>query len=114
MDEAFATHYELGLERGRLFSEGEPRLELARTVELLDRFLPAPPADVLDVGGGPGVYASILARKGYRVDLIDVLPLHVDQAQAAAAEHPRRRSLRGSATRATSTPPMSPETPFSC
>jgi SAM-dependent methyltransferase len=88
VDEAFAAHYELGIERGRLLSDGEPRLELARTLELLDRFLPAPPADVLDVGGGPGVYASILARKGYRVELIDVLQLHVDQARAAAAEQP--------------------------
>lgn len=88
MDEAFAAHYELGIERGRLLSDGEPRLELARTLELLDRFLPAPPADLLDVGGGPGVYASILAGKGYRVELIDVLPLHVEEAQAAAAEQP--------------------------
>jgi SAM-dependent methyltransferase len=88
MEEAFAAHYELGTEHGRLFSAGRPRLELARTLELLDRFLPAPPADVLDVGGGPGVYASILARKGYRVELIDVVPLHVEQAQATARRQP--------------------------
>jgi SAM-dependent methyltransferase len=88
VDEAFAAHYELGIERGRLFSDGEPRLELARTLELLDRFLPAAPADVLDVGGGPGVYASILARKGYGIELIDVLPLHVEEAQEAAGEQP--------------------------
>lgn len=91
MDDAFAAHYDLGIERERLFSDRGPRLELARTLELLDRFLPVPPADVLDVGGGPGVYASILARKGYRVELIDVMPLHVEQAQAAAAEQPEAR-----------------------
>jgi hypothetical protein len=39
--EVFAAHYKLGIERERLFSEREPRLELARTLELLDRFLPA-------------------------------------------------------------------------
>jgi hypothetical protein len=44
-------------ERERL-SRGAGRLELARTQELLERFLPPPPADVLDVGGGPGVYAA--------------------------------------------------------
>ena len=91
MDEPFAGHYGRGIERERLFSGGEPRLELARTLELLERFLPAPPADLLDVGGGPGVYARILADKGFQVDLVDVVPLHVEQAAAAAGQTPSRR-----------------------
>jgi len=85
VDDAFVAHYEAEVEAGRLVDEGEPRLELARTLELLERFLPPPPATVLDIGGGPGVYAVILARRGYRVHLLDVLPLHVEQALAAAA-----------------------------
>jgi SAM-dependent methyltransferase len=88
VDEAFAAHYDLGVEQMRLVPDGEPNLELARTLELLERFLPAPPASILDVGGGPGVYASLLARRGYRVHLLDVVELHVEQARAAAAEHP--------------------------
>ncbi len=87
-DPAFAAHYGAGIERTRLVSSGEPSLELVRTLELLDRFLPPPPADVLDVGGGPGIYAGILARRGYRVELIDIVPLHVGQAAAAAAKQP--------------------------
>ena len=71
MDEAVSQHYERGFESGRLISGGLPSLEMARTLELLERFLPGPPADILDVGGGPGVYAAILARQGYRVELID-------------------------------------------
>jgi SAM-dependent methyltransferase len=59
-----------------------------RTLELLERFLSPSPADVLDVGGGPGLYAGILARRGYRVRLLDVLPLHVEQAAALAAAQP--------------------------
>jgi ubiquinone/menaquinone biosynthesis C-methylase UbiE len=43
------------------------------------------PATVLDVGGGPGPYAVWLARHGYRVTLIDSVPLHVAQAEEAAA-----------------------------
>jgi SAM-dependent methyltransferase len=88
VDEAFAAHYELGVELTRLIPEGEASLELVRTLELLERLLPPPPADVLDVGGGPGVYASILARRGYRVHVVDVLELHVEQAAAAAAAQP--------------------------
>jgi SAM-dependent methyltransferase len=87
VDEAFLTHYALGVERGRL-TEGTDHLELVRTIELLADALPSPPADVLDVGGGPGVYAWRLARSGYRVHLLDVIPHHVEQAKALAAEHP--------------------------
>jgi ubiquinone/menaquinone biosynthesis C-methylase UbiE len=87
-DPAASQHYNAGIERDRLLPGGEPRLELARTLELLERYLPPPPAAVLDVGGGPGVYASRLARDGYRVTLIDVLPLHVEQAAALSADQP--------------------------
>ena len=88
MDDAVSRHYERGLESGRIVRGGVPSLELARTLELLERFLPGPPADILDVGGGPGVYAAILARQGYRVELIDAVALHVEQARAAAAAQP--------------------------
>ena len=53
-------------------------------MELLDRLLPGPPARLLDVGGGPGTYAAPLARRGYRVHLVDPVPLHVEQARQAA------------------------------
>lgn len=85
MDEAFVRHYGTGIERDRLI-EGGDRLELVRTLELLGNTLPTPPAHVLDVGGGPGVYAARLARVGYTIRLIDVLPLHVEQALERAAE----------------------------
>lgn len=56
------------------------RLERERTKELLSRFLPAAPARILDVGGGPGVYALWLASLGYEVLLIDPVTRHVEQA----------------------------------
>jgi SAM-dependent methyltransferase len=87
-DSAIRAHYEAGAEEGRLVANGEPGLELVRTLELLDRFLPAPPARILDIGGGPGVYAGILAKRGYEVCLLDLVPLHVQQAQAASAAQP--------------------------
>jgi len=80
-------HYELGVEAGRL-DAASGSLELARTREILTRFLPSPPAVVCDVGGGPGVYAAWLARLGYHVHLIDAVPLHVQQALEASAAQP--------------------------
>jgi SAM-dependent methyltransferase len=77
------------MEAERLVS-GNGALELARSQELLLRHLPPPPADVLDVGGGPGVYSSWLALLGYRVRLIDPVPLHVAQAMLVARSQPDR------------------------
>jgi len=57
-------------------------------MELLDRLLPPPPAQVLDVGGGPGTYAAPLARRGYLLHLVDPVELHVEQARQAAGSDP--------------------------
>jgi ubiquinone/menaquinone biosynthesis C-methylase UbiE len=82
-----AAYYSRGLERDRL-SSGGGALEFARTQLLLNRFVPAPPAVLADVGGGPGRYAKWLATQGYRVHLIDPVPLHIEQAHIAAVhEH---------------------------
>src|SRR5215469_13655258 len=86
MDPAIESHYGIGYERARLFPGGTPALEFVRSLELLDRLLPAPPARVLDVGGGPGAYAAPLARRGYRVHLVDPMPLHVEQALVAGGD----------------------------
>ena len=88
IDPAIESHYGTGYERSRLFSDGTPSLEFVRSMELLDRLLPAPPARLLDVGGGPGTYAAPLARRGYRVQLVDPVRLHVAQARQAASGDP--------------------------
>jgi SAM-dependent methyltransferase len=80
VDAEILAHYAAGREHARLTSG--PSLELLRTRLLLQRFLPAPPARVLDVGGGSGVYASWLSGLGYHVHLIDPVPRHREQASA--------------------------------
>ena len=86
-DDEIRAYYDSGEEKARL--ETRFRLEAARTRELIERFLPPPPATVLDVGGGPGGYAVWLAAKRYDVHLIDPVPLHVEQADAASREATR-------------------------
>jgi len=75
------THYAMGQEEGRL-QRGPGELERVRTKEILERYLPEAPANIVDVGGGPGAYASWLVSRGYTVALLDVVPLHVEQARA--------------------------------
>jgi SAM-dependent methyltransferase len=72
-------YYELGKEADRLSSSGAGRLEFERTQEIVLRHLPAPPATIADIGGGPGRYALWLAGLGYRVAHRDLVPLHVEQ-----------------------------------
>jgi ubiquinone/menaquinone biosynthesis C-methylase UbiE len=50
----------------RLTRSPHGRLEFARTRELLERVLPAPPARVLDVGGGTGIHARGSPRRASR------------------------------------------------
>lgn len=88
MDPEVLAHYALGVEEDRLTEGGSSRIEFARNKELLARFLPDPPARILDVGGGPGRYSSWLAGLGYEVHLVDVVPLHIEQATARAAVGP--------------------------
>jgi ubiquinone/menaquinone biosynthesis C-methylase UbiE len=83
MADEVTEFYERGLERDRL-AEGVGALEFARTQVLLERYLPASPAIIADIGGGPGRYAVWLAGLGYRVHLVDPVPLHVEQARELA------------------------------
>ncbi|MFI8533335.1 class I SAM-dependent methyltransferase [Streptomyces aquilus] len=80
------AYYGRGKEDARLREGGAPagRLEFWRTQDVLRRLLPMAPARVLDVGGGSGVHAEWLAADGFEVDLVDPVPLHVEQASRLA------------------------------
>lgn len=70
-------------EAGRLYRP-EGQIEKLRTQELTKRYLPPPPAVIMDVGGGSGVHAFWLAEQGYKVHLIDAVPRHIEQAEENA------------------------------
>ena len=80
-------YYNQGNEVTRL-TAGIGPLEHARIKELIQRFMPQAPAVIVDVGGGPGIYACWLARMGYEVHLVDAVALHVEQAQQASLRQP--------------------------
>ena len=80
LEEPIRRYYDAGRERERL---GADPLERDRTQRLLQRFLPPPPARVADVGGGPGHYAAWLRARGYEVELLDPVALHLEQAGEA-------------------------------
>jgi len=80
-----ASYYEQGREADRL-SVDRGELERVRTQSILARHLPPPPATIVDVGGATGVYAFPLAQAGYRVNLIEPVALHLEQARDRSAQ----------------------------
>ena len=79
LPEEISRYYQEIAEEGRL-SAGSGQLECERTKEVVQRFLPPPPATILDVGGAAGAYALWLAENGYQVHLIDATPRLVAEA----------------------------------
>ena len=87
-DPAIVEYYDRAPEETRL-EQGAFQLERERTRELLQRFMPPPPATVLDVGGAAGAYALWLAEAGYAVYLLDRTPRLVAEARRRSARAPR-------------------------
>jgi ubiquinone/menaquinone biosynthesis C-methylase UbiE len=81
---AYYSEYD---EKNRLAS-GIGNIEFIRSQNIIGRYLKVPPAVVLDVGGAAGKYSCWLAREGYQVHLVDIVPNHVEQAKEASADQP--------------------------
>jgi SAM-dependent methyltransferase len=85
--------YDKGSELDRL-AKGIGPLELARTQELIERFIRSTPATIYDIGGAHGVYSFWLAGMGYDVHLVDIVPLHIEHARRIAG-NPTSPQLAG-------------------
>lgn len=63
------------------------RTEYAVTLRALAEYLPAVPATILDISGGPGRYAIELTKQGYQVTLLDLARGNLAFARQKAAEN---------------------------
>jgi ubiquinone/menaquinone biosynthesis C-methylase UbiE len=80
VQQEIVDHYsQTGYESERL-NTGVGRLEYARTMEVIQRYLSPHPLVILDVGGGAGAYSLWLAEMGHTVHLIDMVPRHIEIA----------------------------------
>ena len=78
-DEPLIDLYMLQDESTRLAGR-EGRVEFLRTQALLRHRL-EPPQRILDVGGADGVHASWLIDDGHKVEILDIVPLHIERAR---------------------------------
>ncbi|KAA3637713.1 MAG: class I SAM-dependent methyltransferase, partial [Armatimonadetes bacterium] len=88
-------YYEAAWDESVRIRSGINELELVRTRELVERYLPAGTLRILDVGGAAGVHSGWLLDAGHRVDLIDPVPRHVDQAVDALGSRPGFNATEG-------------------
>jgi ubiquinone/menaquinone biosynthesis C-methylase UbiE len=88
-DPHIEDYYQHNAEETRL-QFGPGPLEEARTRELIERHLPKAPAEIVDVGGGAGVYAFWLAERGYQVQLVDASPRLIEEARRRNSTAPHR------------------------
>jgi ubiquinone/menaquinone biosynthesis C-methylase UbiE len=88
-DPHIEDYYQRNAEETRL-QFGPGPLEEARTRELIERHLPKAPAEIVDVGGGAGVYAFWLAERGYQVQLVDASPRLIEEARRRNSTAPHR------------------------
>lgn len=86
------NYYENSEEVNRL-KRIESELEMFRTRDILSRYLPPAPAVILDVGGGPAVHSFWLAAQHYEVHLVDIVPIHIEQAYAAEKSESKLASI---------------------
>ena len=57
------------------------KVEYSITLNAIEKFGCEKPANIIDIGGGPGRYAIELTKKGYTVDLIDISQELLDLAK---------------------------------
>ncbi len=88
LSDEILSFYRQTRESERLTNDVRGQIEFARTQEIITRYLPPPPAVVLDIGGGSGPYACWLAKAGYEVHLVDPVDLHIEQAKEASNQQP--------------------------
>ena len=74
-------HYSRFDESSRLNS-GFGQIQFHRSKELILRYLKKEPQTILDVGGACGQYSFWLAELGHKAHLIDIVPHHIDKANA--------------------------------
>jgi SAM-dependent methyltransferase len=86
-------------EWNRLFRSAYNRLEFETTMHFLEKYLPKQ-GKILDAGGGPGRYTIELARRGYDVVLLDIVPENLEfarrQIRRAGAQDRVERVVEGS------------------
>lgn len=76
LDQIIRNHYNDENEEGRLLS-AHGQVEYRTTMRYIEKYL-RPGMRVLEVGAGTGRYSLALAKQGYKVDAVELVPHNID------------------------------------
>ncbi|WCE32286.1 class I SAM-dependent methyltransferase [Vibrio sp. SCSIO 43137] len=66
--------------------DGFGQIQQLRTLQLFQQYLPTKQR-IIDIGGATGVYSFDLAKRGHEVQLLDIVPLHIEKAKQLSEEN---------------------------
>ena len=93
---ALRNYYSAYDEDGRLATK-HGRVEFLTTIHYIGKYL-KPGMRLLEIGAGTGRYSHFLARQGYEVDAVELIPKNIDVFREKTQAGERIRIFEGSAT----------------
>ncbi len=93
---ALAKYYGSYDEDGRLATR-YGRVEFLTTVHYVEKFL-RPGMRILEIGAGTGRYSHFLARQGYEVDAVELMPKNIEEFRKNTEPGEKIRIFEGNAT----------------
>ena len=78
VEEILENYYNKGKEKDRLIKDKAHMVEFLTTVRYIDKYLKKEDR-ILDIGAGTGIYSLYYAKKGYKVDAIELTNANIEE-----------------------------------
>ena len=78
VEEILENYYNKGKEKDRLIKDKAHMVEFLTTVRYIDKYLEKGDK-ILDIGAGTGIYSLYYAKKGYKVDAIELTKANIEE-----------------------------------
>ena len=78
VEEILENYYNKGKEKDRLIKDKAHMVEFLTTVRYIDKYLKKEDR-ILDIGAGTGIYSLYYAKKGYKIDAIELTNSNIEE-----------------------------------
>ena len=78
VEEILENYYNQGKEKDRLIKDKAHMVEFLTTVRYIDKYIKKKDR-ILDIGAGTGIYSLYYAKKGYKIDAIELTNSNIEE-----------------------------------
>lgn len=78
VEEILENYYNQGKEKDRLIKDKAHMVEFLTTTRYIDKYLKKEDR-ILDIGAGTGIYSLYYAKKGYKIDAIELTNSNIEE-----------------------------------